>query len=109
MSVKRCISDGLSSKANLFADDISLFSVTHDKNTSASELNNGQKKISKWAFQWKMSFYPDPNKQAEEIIFSRKLKNVSHPNLVFNNINVSQYKPQKHLGIVFQIKLRRTL
>ena len=73
------MSDGLSSKANLFADDISLFSMTHDKNTSASELNNGQKKISKWAFQWKMSFYPDPNKQAEEIIFSPKLKKSTPP------------------------------
>lgn len=53
--------------------------MTHDKNTSASELNNGQKKISKWAFQWKMSFYPDPNKQAEEIIFSPKLKKSTPP------------------------------
>ena len=46
--------------------------------TSANELNNDLKKISDWAFKWKMSFEPDPSKQTQEVIFSRKLKNVSH-------------------------------
>ena len=32
-------------------------------------------KISNWAFQWKMRFNPDPNKQAREVIFSRETKN----------------------------------
>ena len=55
--------DDLSSKAKLFADDTSLFSVTpHDITTSANELNNDLKKISDWAIQWKMSFNPDPSK-----------------------------------------------
>ena len=67
------LSGDLSSKAKLFADDTSLFSVTHDITTSANELNNDLKKISDWAFQWKMSFNPDPSKQAQEVIFSRKL------------------------------------
>ena len=58
------LSGDLSSKAKLFADDTSLFSVTHDITTSANELNNDLKKISDWAFQWKMSFNPDPSKQA---------------------------------------------
>ena len=49
-------------------------------------------------FQWKMSFNPDRSKQAQEVIFSRKLKKGSHPPLVFNNANVSCYKSQKHLG-----------
>ena len=40
----------------------SLFSVLHDVNASARELNDEMKKISKWVFQWKMSFYPDPSK-----------------------------------------------
>ena len=74
----------LSSKTKLFADDTSLFSVTHDITTSANDL----KKISDWAFQRKMSFNPDPSKQAQEVIFSRKLKKVSHPPLVFNNVNL---------------------
>ena len=67
--------------------------------------NNDLKKISDWAFQWKMSFNPDPSKQAQEVIFSRKLKNVSHPPLVFNNANVSSCKSQKHLGVLLDSKL----
>ena len=30
--------------------------------------------IHKWAFQWKMNFNPDPAKQIQEVIFSRKTK-----------------------------------
>ena len=74
--------------------------MAHDINTSANELNNDLKKVSNWAFQWKMSFNPDPSKQAQEVIFSRKLKKVTHPPLVFNNASVSQCKSQKHLGII---------
>ena len=72
----------------------------HDITTSANELNNGLKKISDWAFQWKITFNPDPRKQAQEVTFSRKLKNVSHPPLIFNNANVSSCKSQKYLGIL---------
>ena len=99
------ISGDVSSKAKLFADDTSLFSVTHDITTSANELNNNLKKISDWAFQWKMSFNLDPSKQAQEVIFSRKLKNVSHPTLVFNNANLSLCKSQKQLSILLDSKL----
>ena len=98
--------DDLSSKAKLFADDTSLFSVTpHDITTSANELNIDLKKISDWVIQRKMSFNPDPSKQAQEVIFTRKLKNVSHPPLVFNNANVSSCKSQKYLGILLDLKL----
>ena len=38
------------------------------------EVNNDLVKINRWAYQWKMSFNPDPIKQAQEIIFSRKTK-----------------------------------
>ena len=54
----------LSSKAILFAHDTSPFSVTHDITTSANELNNDLQKICDWAFQWKMSFNPNPNKKS---------------------------------------------
>ena len=52
-----------------------------------------------------MSFNPDPNRQAQEVIFSRKLKKKPHPPLVFNNASVSQCKSQKHLGIILESKL----
>ena len=66
------LADGLSSNAKLFADDTSLFSVVHNANTTAKELNNDLVKISRWAYQWKMSFNPDPSKQAQEVIFIKK-------------------------------------
>ena len=89
------LSDNLSSNVKLFADNTSLFSVTHDVNVSARELNDDLRKISNWAFQWKMSFNPDVNKQAQEIIFSRKIKSNIHPLPVFNNNIVSQANSQK--------------
>ena len=96
---------GLSSNAKLFADDTSLFSVVHNANTTAKELNNDLIKISRWAYQWKMSFNPDPGKQAEEVIFSRKTKKEYHPPLAFNNNNVSETNSQKHLGVVLDNRL----
>ena len=56
------LADGLSSNAKFLADDISLFSVIHDVDTSANELNNDFYQIDKWALQWKMIFNPDPNR-----------------------------------------------
>ena len=66
-------------------DDTSLFSVTHDIST---ELNNDLAKINNWDFQWKTDFNPDSSKQAQQVIFSRKLKKISHPPLFFNDIQV---------------------
>ena len=52
-----------------------------------------------------MSFNPDPNKQAQEVIFSTKLKKVcSILALCFNN-NVSQASLQKHLGLMLDNRL----
>ena len=56
----------------LFEDDTSLFSVVNNASVSASRLNNDLVKIRDWAFNWKMSFNPDPTKQAKEVIFSKK-------------------------------------
>ena len=57
----------------IFADDTSFFSKVLDINKSVTELNTDLEKISQWVYQWKMQFNPDPNKQANEIIFSHKL------------------------------------
>ena len=61
------LSDNLTSNAKLFAGDTSL-------------LENDQ---------WKMSFNLDPSKHAQKVVFSCKSKRLTHPPLVFNNINVS--------------------
>ena len=57
----------------IFADDTALFSKVLDTNKSTTELNTDLEKMSQWAYQWKMQFNPDPNTQANEIIFSLKL------------------------------------
>ena len=45
----------------LFTDDTFLFSFVKVPERTAYNL----KKINKWAFQWKMSFNPEPTKQAQ--------------------------------------------
>ena len=97
--------DGLSSNAKLFSDDTSLFSVVHDINTFAIELNSDLKKTNDWAIQWKMTFNPHRSKQAQEIIFSIKLKKMTQPRLLFNNNNVSQVTFQTHLGFILDVNL----
>ena len=96
--------DNLKTNPKLFADDTSLFLVVHDQNVSANDLNHDLKKINDWAYQWKMNFNPDHSKQAQEIIFSRKIQENFHPPFYFNNIKVEQTALQKHLGIFLDPK-----
>ena len=55
------LTDGLQCNPKLLAGDTSLF--VHNINKATNDLNNDFTKITKWAFQWKMSF-------------NRKLQNV---------------------------------
>ena len=82
------------------SDDTSLFSFVYNANTTAKELNNCLIKINRWAYQWKMIFNPDPSKQAQEVIISRKTKNEYHPPPAFNNNNISETNSEKYLGAV---------
>ena len=59
--------NGLNSNVKLFVDDTSLLSVVHNITDSANLLNSNVSKINKWTLPWKMSFNPDPAKQAREI------------------------------------------
>ena len=52
-----------------------------------------------------MSFNRDPSKQVREVIFSRKIKKLLHPSLVYNNNNVLQTSSQKVLGVTLDVKL----
>ena len=68
-------------------------------NISASvTLNKDLYLISKWAYSWKMSFNPDPSKQATEIVFSKKQSNIQLPPLSFNNNILTPSDSHKHLG-----------
>ena len=50
-----------------------MFSVVNTINESANQMNMDLEKISLWTYQWKMSFNPDISKQAQEVIFSKKV------------------------------------
>ena len=52
-----------------------------------------------------MSCNLEPSKQAQGVIFRGKLKKVPYPPLVFDNTNITQWKSQKHLGIILDPKL----
>ena len=95
----------LKSNVKLFADDTSLFTRVKDIDESARILNNDLLLISKWAFNWKMLFNPDPTKPAQEVIFSKKKKTQTHPIISVNNIQVEKVPYQKHLGILLNEKL----
>ena len=99
------LSIGLKSNPKLFADDTSLSSAIHDANASQIDLNEDLHKINNLAYQWKMSFNPDSSKKGQEVIFRRKVNNVLHPSLTFNNVDVGQIRSQKHLGMFLDFKL----
>ena len=52
-----------------------------------------------------MSCNPGNNKQAQEVIFSRKRQKSNHPSLTFNGTSVTQSEIQKHLGMFLDLKL----
>ena len=51
---------GLTTDVKLFEDGTSLFSVVNSASVSASSPNNNLVKMRNWAFNWKISFNPDP-------------------------------------------------
>ena len=51
-----------------------MFSVLRDLINPSQKLNNDLDKGSIWANKLKMSFNPDPSKQAQEVNFSRKIR-----------------------------------
>ena len=95
----------IKSKIKFFADDTMLFSVVHDPDLTAKDLNLDLNTIKNWAYQWKMSFNPDPSKQAVEILFSQKKPSVLHPPIYFNDNIVLRKDAHKHLGITLDSKL----
>ena len=54
----------LSSRAKLFADDTSLFSVVFHVDANAKELHDDLAKVQVWALRWEVSFNSDISKQA---------------------------------------------
>ena len=97
--------ENLVSVTKLFADDTSIFSTVFDINKSSEDLNRDLSTVNNWAFLWKMAFNPDPNKQATEVVFSRRRKPDNHPALYFNDAPVTTAPFKKHLGLFLDKKL----
>ena len=95
----------LSTICKIFVNDTSLFSVINNIHLNATTLSQDLNAITNWAFQWKMIFKPDLSKQAQEVIFSRKIKKLLYPTLLFDNIYLSNSLFQKHLGLTLDRKL----
>ena len=95
----------LKCNVKLFAEDTSIFSVTHNPNECAADLNHDLDRIKRWAHDWRMSFNPDPAKQVVEVTFSRKKIPVDHPPIFFNDQTVIKGDEHKHQGVVFDNRL----
>ena len=52
-----------------------------------------------------MSFNPDPNKQAQEVVLTGKSKNMYNPPLMFDELKDLQSTSQKHLGLILDNRL----
>ena len=69
------------------------------------KLDRDLGRVAGWAYQWKMSFNPDPSKQAVEVHFSRKINPVDTPPVYFNNFAVATCEIHKHLGLLLDKRL----
>ena len=95
-----CVAVGLKCNVKLFADDTSLSTVVEDSITAANDMSHGLDLISQWAYAWRMSFNPDPQKQAVELTFSRKKTEIDHPAIFFNNKPEKKLSVHNHIGII---------
>ena len=81
-----------------------MFTIAQEANEAADHMNHDLQLIAQWANDWRMSFNPDPQKQAVELLFSRKRNEIDHPVILFNNIPVKKVNEHKHLGIILDSK-----
>ena len=82
-----------------------LFTVVYDETVVSDQVNKDLKAVTDWAYQWKMQFNPDINKQAVQVIFSQKRTEMIHPPLFFSDVPVVIKDEQKHLGMVLDSTL----
>ena len=97
--------NNLISSVKHFVDDTSIFSIVNDINVFTKEINDDLKRISEWAYQWKMMFNPDLTKQAQEVTFSQKTVKPFHPQVSINEVPVEHGVSQKHLDLHLDEKL----
>ena len=99
------IPEGIKSNIKIFADDTSIFSVLKDNDSDSAILSEDLNLISNWAFRRKMSFNPDPSKQAKEMVFLKNIVLPSFPFLCLIIIIISSTDSHNHLGMILDSKL----
>ena len=61
--------------------------------------------ISKWVYNWKTSFNPDPKNPRKRYYSVEKNSNTTYPIISFNNVQIQRRNQQKPLGIILDEKL----
>ena len=95
----------MQSNIKIFADDTLIYSIMKDRISVSVTLNEDLYVIYKWAYSWKMSFNPDPSKQATERVFFKKRSDIQLLILRFNNNILTPTNSHKHLGMILDSKL----
>jgi len=96
----------VTSDIRIFAEDTFIFRIVDS--TSAVELIKDLEAITRWANQWILELNPTIDKQAIELLFSKKrIKSVLDP-LIFNNILIKQADESFGAYYRFDFKLQST-
>ena len=83
----------INSSIRLFVDDTSLYIIVNDTIQAAETLNLDLEKVSRWAQQWLVTFYPA---KSESILFSRKLNKPYHPPVLVDETQINEVMSHKH-------------
>ena len=97
--------NGWKSLCKIFTDGTSLFSKIEDIDTSNIDIGNDLVKMIRCAYQWKMSFKPDINKQATEVCFSQRREKYLYHLIIFNNNNLLTSPCRKHADLIVNSEL----
>ena len=61
--------------------------------------------IKAWVTKWRMSFNPDPHKQAVELTSSTNRVKTDQPDILFGGVPVVKVEEHMHLGVILDSKL----
>ena len=92
------LSKNINSSIRLFADDTSLYIIVANLQTAAITMNLGLSTISQWALDWLVDFNA---RKTMSLLISLKQNPVLHPQLLMNDIVISESTSHKHLGVSF--------
>ena len=90
------LSGDLTTNAQLFGDESSLFPIVHNMNTSTINLSGNPKQNKKLGKPVENELNIDPIKQAHGVTFSRKLQKKNHYQVYLNHKSLNKF-PLKNI------------